>query len=59
MKYRHTDTQSNRIDGNKNTYGIMFTEVEPSFPFRDVRVKKNVDVKQYYDLQKEIGRYVL
>ncbi len=36
----------------------MFVEIEPSFPYRDVKIKKNTDVKQFYDLQKEIGRYV-
>nr|XP_018898020.1 PREDICTED: striated muscle-specific serine/threonine-protein kinase-like [Bemisia tabaci] len=31
-------------------------ELEPSFPYRDVQIKWNVDVKQFYELQSEIGR---
>ncbi|KAI5732776.1 hypothetical protein M8J76_004016 [Diaphorina citri] len=31
-------------------------EIEPSFPWRDVVIKRNVDIKEYYDLQSEIGR---
>jgi len=31
-------------------------ELEPSFPYRDVTIKRGVDVKEYYDLQEEIGR---
>lgn len=31
-------------------------ELEPSFPYRDVQMKRNTDVKESYDLQTEIGR---
>ncbi|KAK6626106.1 hypothetical protein RUM43_006411 [Polyplax serrata] len=31
-------------------------ELEPSFPHRDVKIRKGVDVKEFYDLQSEIGR---
>ncbi|XP_034241669.1 caM kinase-like vesicle-associated protein [Thrips palmi] len=31
-------------------------ELEPSFPYRDVQIKRNTDVKEFYDLQSEIGR---
>uniref|UniRef100_A0A8D8RG45 Myosin light chain kinase, smooth muscle n=2 Tax=Cacopsylla melanoneura TaxID=428564 RepID=A0A8D8RG45_9HEMI len=31
-------------------------ELEPSFPWRDVVIKRNVDIKEFYDLQSEIGR---
>lgn len=31
-------------------------ELEPSFPYRDVHIKRNTDVKEFYDLQTEIGR---
>lgn len=34
----------------------MFAELEPSFPYRDVQIKRNTDVKEFYDLQTEIGR---
>lgn len=35
-----------------------FSEVELSFPYRDVQIKRGVDAKQFYDLESEIGRYV-
>ncbi|XP_075235091.1 uncharacterized protein LOC142332527 [Lycorma delicatula] len=31
-------------------------ELQPSFPYRDVSIKRNVDMKEYYDLETEIGR---
>ncbi|KAJ1526052.1 hypothetical protein ONE63_009219 [Megalurothrips usitatus] len=31
-------------------------ELEPSFPYRDVHIRRNTDVKGSYDLQTEIGR---
>ncbi|XP_014211150.1 serine/threonine-protein kinase DCLK1-like isoform X2 [Copidosoma floridanum] len=31
-------------------------ELEPSFPYRDVIVRKNVEFKEYYDIESEIGR---
>lgn len=31
-------------------------EVDPSFPYREVTIKRNTDMKEFYDLQKEIGR---
>ncbi|XP_054262140.1 calcium/calmodulin-dependent protein kinase type 1G-like [Macrosteles quadrilineatus] len=31
-------------------------ELEPSFPYRDVIIKRNVDMKEFYDLEDEIGR---
>ncbi|XP_058806996.1 death-associated protein kinase 3-like [Phymastichus coffea] len=31
-------------------------ELEPSFPYRDVQVRKGVDFKQHYDIESEIGR---
>lgn len=32
------------------------SELEPSFPYRDVHIRRNTDVKEFYDLQTEIGR---
>uniref|UniRef100_A0A1B6ELV7 Protein kinase domain-containing protein n=1 Tax=Cuerna arida TaxID=1464854 RepID=A0A1B6ELV7_9HEMI len=31
-------------------------ELEPSFPYRDVTIRRNVDMKEFYDLESEIGR---
>nr|XP_012137046.1 PREDICTED: myosin light chain kinase, smooth muscle-like isoform X1 [Megachile rotundata]XP_012137047.1 PREDICTED: myosin light chain kinase, smooth muscle-like isoform X2 [Megachile rotundata] len=31
-------------------------EVEPSFPYRDVTVRRGVEFKDHYDIQSEIGR---
>jgi len=31
-------------------------ELEPSFPYRDVIIRRNVDMKEFYDLEEEIGR---
>uniref|UniRef100_A0A1B6C5L4 Protein kinase domain-containing protein n=1 Tax=Clastoptera arizonana TaxID=38151 RepID=A0A1B6C5L4_9HEMI len=31
-------------------------ELEPSFPYRDVNIRRNVDMKEFYDLEAEIGR---
>ncbi|KAL0272720.1 UNVERIFIED_CONTAM: hypothetical protein PYX00_005583 [Menopon gallinae] len=31
-------------------------ELTPSFPYRDVQIRRGVDVKEFYDLQEEIGR---
>uniref|UniRef100_A0A0A9VX40 Myosin light chain kinase, smooth muscle n=1 Tax=Lygus hesperus TaxID=30085 RepID=A0A0A9VX40_LYGHE len=31
-------------------------ELEAKFPYRDVQIKRGVDVKAYYDLEAEIGR---
>ncbi|XP_029051318.2 calcium/calmodulin-dependent protein kinase I-like isoform X2 [Osmia bicornis bicornis] len=31
-------------------------EIEPSFPYRDVTVRRGVEFKDYYDIQSEIGR---
>ncbi|XP_049937668.1 myosin light chain kinase, smooth muscle-like [Schistocerca serialis cubense] len=31
-------------------------EVEPSFPYRDVQIRRGVDIRDLYDLQEEIGR---
>nr|XP_024215514.1 LOW QUALITY PROTEIN: probable serine/threonine-protein kinase fhkE [Halyomorpha halys] len=31
-------------------------EMEPSFPYRDVTIKRGVEMKQFYDLEGEIGR---
>lgn len=31
-------------------------ELEPSFPYRDVRVRRGVEFKDQYDIQSEIGR---
>ncbi|PSN43192.1 hypothetical protein C0J52_11305, partial [Blattella germanica] len=35
---------------------LFVTEVEPSFPYRDVVIKRGVDMKEQYDLQSELGR---
>ncbi|XP_021913524.1 myosin light chain kinase, smooth muscle-like isoform X2 [Zootermopsis nevadensis] len=31
-------------------------ELEPSFPYRDVTIRRGVDMKELYDLQSELGR---
>ncbi|CAH1393673.1 unnamed protein product [Nezara viridula] len=31
-------------------------EMEPSFPYRDVSIQRGVEMKQFYDLEGEIGR---
>jgi hypothetical protein len=31
-------------------------ELEPSFPYRDVSIRRAVDMKELYDLQSELGR---
>ncbi|KAK7864135.1 hypothetical protein R5R35_007651 [Gryllus longicercus] len=31
-------------------------EVDPSFPYRDVQIRRGVDMKELYDLQSELGR---
>ena len=31
-------------------------EVEPSFPCRDVCIRRGVDMKEQYDLKSELGR---
>ncbi|XP_044727455.1 probable serine/threonine-protein kinase fhkE [Chrysoperla carnea] len=31
-------------------------ELEPSFPYRDVTIKRGVEAKEFYDLESEIGR---
>ncbi|XP_066585687.1 uncharacterized protein [Prorops nasuta] len=31
-------------------------EIEPSFPYRDVTVRRGVEFKDYYEIQSEIGR---
>lgn len=33
-----------------------FTEVEPSFPYRNVTVRRGVEFNDHYDIQSEIGR---
>jgi hypothetical protein len=37
------------------TLGVL-SELEPSFPYREVNFRRNVDVKEFYDLQTEVGR---
>ncbi|KOX76683.1 Myosin light chain kinase, smooth muscle [Melipona quadrifasciata] len=34
-----------------------FTEVEPSFPYRNVTVRRGVEFNDHYDIQSEIGRW--
>lgn len=31
-------------------------EIELSFPYRDVKIKKGVDPRDIYDLESELGR---
>ncbi|XP_060871759.1 caM kinase-like vesicle-associated protein isoform X1 [Metopolophium dirhodum] len=31
-------------------------ELEPSFPFKDITIRRGVDMKEHYELQSEIGR---
>lgn len=38
---------------------FLFSELEPSFPYRDVVIRRNVDMKEFYDLEAEIGRFVV
>lgn len=33
-------------------------EIELSFPYREVKIRKGVDPKENYDLESEIGRYI-
>lgn len=35
---------------------IIFLELEPSFPYRDITIRRGVDMKEHYELQSEIGR---
>lgn len=35
---------------------VLFAEIELSFPYRDVVIKRGVDPKQFYELETEIGR---
>lgn len=34
----------------------FFTEIELSFPYRDVIIKRDIDPKDEYSLEEEIGR---
>lgn len=34
----------------------LFSEIEPSFPYRDVTVRRGVEFKDDYDIQAELGR---
>lgn len=36
---------------------LSISELEPSFPYKDVSIRRNFDMKQHYDLEGEIGRY--
>ncbi|VVC38162.1 Hypothetical protein CINCED_3A012222 [Cinara cedri] len=33
-----------------------FLELEPSFPYKDITIRRGVDMKEHYELQSEIGR---
>lgn len=46
----------NRMDSIKILIINLFAEVEPAFPYRDVIVRRNIEFKEYYDLQSELGR---
>lgn len=35
---------------------MCFIEIEPSFPYRDVTVRRGVEFKDHYDIASEIGR---
>lgn len=39
-----------------NDYTCSFSEIEPSFPYRDVTVRRGVEFKDDYDIQAELGR---
>lgn len=34
----------------------LFSEIEPSFPYRDVTIRRGVEFKDDYDIQSELGR---
>jgi len=38
------------------TIAYLFSEIEPSFPYRDVTVRRGVEFKDDYDIQAELGR---
>ncbi|GBP64000.1 hypothetical protein EVAR_43016_1 [Eumeta japonica] len=35
---------------------VIDPQIEPPFPYRDVTIKRNTDVKEYYEMLSEIGR---
>jgi len=35
---------------------LYVSELEPSFPYREVNFRRNVDMKEFYDLEVEVGR---
>jgi len=37
----------------------LFSEIEPSFPYRDVTIRRGVEFKDDYDIQAELGRWVI
>jgi hypothetical protein len=37
----------------------LLSELEPSFPYREVNFRRNVDMKEFYDLEVEVGRYII
>ncbi|KAG5330677.1 MYLK protein, partial [Acromyrmex charruanus] len=38
------------------TIARLFSEIEPSFPYRDVTIRRGVEFKDDYDIQSELGR---
>lgn len=50
LAWKHLNNGFNRM--------IVFVEVDLSFPYRDVHIKRGVDPKECYDLLTEIGRFV-
>lgn len=37
-------------------FAIVFLELEPSFPYKDITIRRGIDMKEHYELQSEIGR---
>lgn len=41
---------------NLKLFSSLFSDIELKFPYRQVSVKRGEDVKNYYELNEEIGR---
>lgn len=41
---------------SRSAFARLLSEIEPSFPYRDVTVRRGVEFKDDYDIQAELGR---
>lgn len=53
---REPNTERSIRRGFSIDESLALSEIEPSFPYRDVTVRRGVEFKDDYDIQAELGR---